>query len=341
LQTGREPTFGTTFKAGWQGNSLCFAIRCEERPGEKPNIAATKNGDQAVWYGDAIEIELATETNSYYQIAISPSGALVDLDRGASKGQWFGWDSKAEVATHIADDHWTVEIRIPVTQDENDPLHQVIGRKPTQSLPWHVNICRQRIRKDGAEHSAFSPTGTGGFHEPMKFAHFFDGRSHQFESDPTVTDFLIAWRDATKPRKPEEALPLLLKLTEGKITDYQKAAALEAAAAAACRLKDFAQAEELTARIPIEAVKKTAQMQNLLASQKAAEVVRQFAAEDIAAWPFWKRGDGYFARGRAHAIAGNRAEAERDLAHAVEWISDKRTREAAEAALTKVRNTPR
>jgi hypothetical protein len=230
---------------------------------------------------------------------------------------------------------------VVVTQDENDPLHQVIGRKPTQSLPWHVNICRQRIREDGAEHSAFSPTGTGGFHEPMKFAHFYDGRSHQFESDPTVTDFLIAWRDATKPRKPEEALTPLLKLTEGKITDYQKAAALEAAAAAACRLKDFAQAEELTARIPIEAVKKTAQMQNLLASQKAAEVVRQFAAEDIAKWPFWKRGDGYFARGRAHAIAGQRTEAERDLAHAVEWISDKRTREAAEAALTKVRNTPR
>jgi hypothetical protein len=181
LQTGRTPTFGTSFKAGWQGSSVYFAIRCDERPGEKPNSTSTRDDDPAIWHGDAIEIEIATESHSYYQIAVSPAGHVVDLDRGAPKGQWFGWDSQAEVATHIADDHWTVEIRIPVTQDENDPLHQVIGRKPTQSLPWHINICRQRIRDDGQELSALSPTGTAGFHEPMKFAHFYDGKSHKFE----------------------------------------------------------------------------------------------------------------------------------------------------------------
>lgn len=53
----------------------------------------------------------------------------------AAKSAWFGWDWRAEVATQIAGDHWTVQIRIPVTQDENDPLHQVIGRKPIISLP--------------------------------------------------------------------------------------------------------------------------------------------------------------------------------------------------------------
>jgi hypothetical protein len=337
LQTGRPPTFGTSFKAGWSGNSVYFAIQCDERPGDRVNIAATRHGDPAIWHGDAVEIELATETHSYYQIAVSPSGAIVDLDRGAPKGQWFGWDSKAEVATQIADDHWTVEIRIPVTQDENDPLHQVIGRKPTQSLPWHINVCRQRIREDGAELSAFSPTGTAGFHEPMKFAYFYSGRSHQFDSDPTVTDFVMGLRDAEKLRKPAESLPALLKLAEGKITDLQKAAALELAAASACALKDFAQADQITSRIPIEAVKKCAQMQILLAGQKATEVIRQFASENIAAWPFWKRGDGYFVRGRAHAIAGRDAEAESDFSKALEWISDKRTRESINLALTKVR----
>ena len=130
LQTGRAPTFGTSFKSGWQGNSAYFAIRCDELPGEKPVDAATRNDDTALWHGDAVEIEIATETHSYYQIAISPGGDVVDLDRGASKSSRLRWNSKAEVATHIADDHWTIEIRIPVTSDENDPLHQVIGRKP-------------------------------------------------------------------------------------------------------------------------------------------------------------------------------------------------------------------
>jgi Domain of unknown function (DUF4838) len=333
LQTGRQPIFGTSYKAGWQGNSVCFAIRCEERPGEKPNIAATKDGDQALWYGDAVEIEIATETHSYYSIAISPSGAVVDLDRGAPRGQWFGWDAKAEVATHIADDHWTIEIRIPVTQDENDPLHQVIGRKPTQSLPWHINLCRQRIREDGTEVSALSPTGTNTFHETMKFAHFYDGKSHQFEADPSVTDFVIALRQAAKLRQPAESLPAYLALAEGKLTDFQKSAALEQATAAAAALKDFAQADTLAARIPIPAVQKTAQMQALLAQSKAPQVVAQFAGEDIAKWPFWKRGDGYLTRGRAHLITKNTKQAESDLTHALEWLSDERSRKTAEQGL--------
>ncbi|MCA9222578.1 MAG: hypothetical protein KDA71_19765, partial [Planctomycetales bacterium] len=320
LQTGRTPTFGTSFKAGWQGSNLYFAIRCDEHPGEKPVSASTRDDDQAIWHGDAIEIELATETHSYYQIAISPAGHIVDLDRGAAKGQWFGWDSKAEVATHIADDHWTVEIRFPVTADENDPLNQVIGRHPTQSLPWHINLCRQRIREDGQELSALSPTGTSGFHEPMKFAHFYDGRSHQFEADPSVTDFALGFQNATRAR---QAANFLALAELAKITDLQKAAALEQAA-----LLDRANAESIIERIPIEAVKKTARMQNLLAQGKASEVISQFAEEDLTGWPFWKRGDGYHMRGRAYSITKDGAKAEADLTKALPWISEPRTRDA-------------
>lgn len=319
LQTGRTPTFGTSFKAGWQGNSLIFAIRCDERPGEKPHSATTRDDDQAIWHGDAIELEIATESRSYYQIAISPAGHVVDLDRGAPRGQWFTWDAKAEVATHIADDHWTVEISLPVTMDENDPLHQVIGRKPTQSLPWHINVCRQRIREDGQEYSALSPTGTDGFHVPMKFAHFYDGKSHKFDADPGVTDFALAFRDAAQQR---QAAPFLA-LAEGKITDFQKAAALEQAA-----FYDKANAPAIIERIPIEPVKKATLMQHLLATFKAPEVIAQFANEDISKWPFWKRGDGFHARGRAYSItkAGDKAEA--DLKAALEFTSEPRSRDA-------------
>ncbi|MDA1161229.1 MAG: hypothetical protein O2983_16620, partial [Planctomycetota bacterium] len=320
LQTGRTPTFGTSFKAGWQGSNLYFAIRCDEHPGEKPVTASTRDEDQAIWHGDVIEIELATETHSYYQIAISPAGHIVDLDRGAAKGQWFGWDSKAEVATHIADDHWTVEIRFPVTNDENDPLNQVVGRHPTQSLPWHINLCRQRIRDDGQELSALSPTGTNGFHEPMKFAHFYDGRSHQFESDPDVTDFAIGYLNATKERKAANFVALA---ELEKITVLQKSVALEQAA-----LLDKASAETLIDRIPIEAVKKTAQMQSLLAHGKASEVVAQFGNDDFAQWSFWKRGDGYHLRGRAHYSLKDGASAEADLIEALPWIAEPRSRDS-------------
>jgi len=328
LQTGRQPIFGTSFKTGWQDNNVVLAIRCDERPGEKPVTTATRHDDPAAWHGDVVEVQLATESHSYYQIAISPGGHIVDLDRGAAKGQSFGWDAKAEVATHIADGHWDIEIRIPVTQDENDPLHQVIGRKPTQSLPWHINICRQRIREDGTELSALSPTGTAGFHEPMKFAHFYDGKSHRFEADPNVTDFVIGFREATQKRD----VAAFLALADGKVTDLQKAAALEQAAS-----RQRSGAGSIIERIPIEAVKKTAQMENLLAQNKAPEIVAKFAGEDIAKWPFWKRGDGFHARGRAYFITQAGEKAEADLTAALAWSSERLTRDSILLALAQNR----
>ncbi len=330
LQTGRQPIYGTTFKTVWIGRNLYFAIRCQEQPGEKLNIATTKNGDQAIWYGDAVEILLETESHSYYQIAINPAGAHIDLDRGANKANWFRWSSQAEVATQVADDHWAVEIRIPVTQDKNDPLHQVIGHKPTQSLPWHINLCRQRIRDNGAEYSAFSPTGTKGFHEKMKFGHFYAGLSHQFPADPAVTDYVLARRKAEKlwrTGKRKEALAAYVAMAGSKdATDFQKSDALEQAASCARRLRDYTRAGELAEQIPIEAVAKTVRMENLLAQRKYAALIEQFGDENLGKWPFWQIGAGAFARGRAYLLtkAGKRAEA--DLQTALAYTSDRRRR---------------
>ena len=330
LQTGRLPTFGTSFMAEMIGNDLYFAIRCEDHPGEQLNIATDKDGDQAIWYGDVVEIELATDMHSYYQLAISPAGALVDLDRGAPRNQWFNWSSKAEVATQIHDDHWIVEVRLPVTNDENDPLNQVVGNRPTQSLPWFFNVCRQRIRENGSEFSAFSPTGTSGFHVPMKFAHFYAGRSHQFPADPTVTDYLIASRAAEELQRTgnhDEALAAFVALSEGEnVTDFQVSDALQHAAACARSLEDFERAEELTVRIPIESVAKTERMRNLLAKRDWAAVIEEFKAEDFSQWPFWQIGDGAQARGRAYFILKQGPEAESDLQTALEFSPDWRSR---------------
>jgi len=330
LQTGRLPVYGTTIKTAWQKGSLHFAIRCDELPGNKPNITTTKSGDQAIWYGDVVEILLDTDAHSYYQIAVNPAGAVVDIDRGTEKSNWTSWSSQAEVATHIADDHWSVEIRIPVTQDENDPLHQVIGRKPTKSLPWHINVCRQRMRDDGTELSALSPTGTAGFHEPMKFAHFYGGLSFEFPADPNVHDYLIDSRAANqlmRSRKYQEAGDAYAKLAEmAGITDFQKSDALSFAASCARYADDFNQAKEHIDKIPLESVAKTARMENLFAQRKWQTVVEQFGDEDFATWPFWQRGAGAYVRGRAHAFTKNGSAAEADFQTALSYTPDPRIR---------------
>ena len=329
LQTGRPAALGATVMVGWYEDSLYFGIRCHEVAGEKLNVTTTKHDDPAIWYGDVVEILLDTNMHSYYQIAVNPAGAVVDLDRGMSKDSTLSWDSQAEVGVQVAEDHWTVEIRVPVTDDENDPLHLVVGRKPTQSLPWHVNICRQRLRDNGVEHSAFSPTGTTAFHQPLSFAHLYAGRSHTFEADPTVINYPAAIRAARNLPK-EEALAALVALadgSQGKLTDLQRSHALKQAAAIACSLRDYARAEELTARIPIEAERKNAEMFNLLAQHKAQQVIDRFGNEDFAKWPFWAAGEAYFGRGRAYAAAGQPAKAESDFKAALPLIGDPHSRE--------------
>ncbi|QDU92709.1 DUF4838 domain-containing protein [Lignipirellula cremea] len=318
LQTGRQPLYGTSVKCGWsRAGDLYFAFRCDENPGERPNIATVKPGDQALWYGDAIEILLETDSHSYYQIAVNPAGVVVDLDRGVAKSNWFEWDSQAEVATHVADDHWTVEVRIPVTDDENDPLHQVVGRQPSTSLPWHINLCRQRIRGNVTEHSAYSPTGKPAFHEPMKFAHLHSGRSHAFDHDEPDDDYLHGRSTADglfRSGQREEAMAAFAALAQRKeFSDFQKCDALEQAAACARALRDFDRANELAAAAPLESVQKSIRMQNLLAERKAAELLEAFGKEDLSTWPFWNAGEGYFARGRAHLVMKNGAEAAADL----------------------------
>ena len=69
-------------------------------------------------------------------------------------------------------------------------------------------------------------------------------------------------------------------------------------------------------------------MQSLLDSGKVLQVIAQFANEDIAKWPFWKRGDGYLMRGRAYAITKDAKQAESDLIFALEWPGDPRTRDS-------------
>ena len=343
LQTGRQPIYNTSIKSAWIGNNLYFALRCQDHPGDKLNITATKNGDQAIWYGDAVEILLATEAHSYYQIAVNPSGALIDLDRGTERNNWFDWSSQAEVATHVANDQWTVEIRIPVTKDDNDPLHQVIGHKPTQSLPWHINICRQRIRTNGSEFSALSPTASNGFHKVMKFGQFYRGNSHKFSADSTVSDFILASRKASdlmRGRKYREALAAFIALSgDKKATDLQKSDALEHAAQCARGLKDFKQAEELAQRIPIASVAKTVRMENLLARRKFDELITLFDKEALPTWPFWQIGAGAFARGRAYAFTKHGKKADADLQLALTYTVDSRTRTSILAQMGHNRET--
>jgi len=110
---------------------------------------------------------------------------------------------------------------------------------------------------------------------------------------------------------------------------------LKLAAAAARTMKSYAKADELTARIPIDAERKNAEMLNMLAQRKPQDVIERFGAEDLTKWPFWAAGEGYLARARAYAAAGDKSKSDADFNAALELTSDNRVRAEILKALGK------
>ena len=178
LKTGAVAAnaLATTFRVAWcDDNAFYFGIRCEEPDIKGLNIGSRNPDDNAIWEGDNIELMIETQGHSYYQIAISPSGAIVDADR---KGGLLNilWMSGAQAATYLGDGYWSIELRVPVAGDQEEtinPLLGISGRKPTAGYPWYFNMGRQRVRGVDHEYSASAPPkkdGTGGsFHDLWNF----------------------------------------------------------------------------------------------------------------------------------------------------------------------------
>jgi len=170
LQTGNPPTAHTNFRIVWLGDSLCLGVTCREPDMQNLKIGTTKKDDPNIWSGDVVEVLLETQFHAYYQIAISPSGAVIDLDR--EKRLDTLWSSGAEIATHHSKDAWTIEIRLPAAGEnakDIDARQGIAGKRPSETYPWYLNVCRQRIRGKETELTAWSPTGTRRFNVPKKF----------------------------------------------------------------------------------------------------------------------------------------------------------------------------
>ncbi len=117
---------------------------------------------------------LETQTHSYYHLAISPGGGLID-SKFENGGFETLWSSNAEIATHVDGNSWSIEIRLPIfpqTQEDIQPMLGVAGNKPSENPPWYFNVCRQAFGEKGQEASAFSPTGAG-FQQPLKFGKLY------------------------------------------------------------------------------------------------------------------------------------------------------------------------
>ncbi|MFC1453981.1 DUF4838 domain-containing protein, partial [Verrucomicrobiota bacterium] len=156
LRTGEPAKHPTTFKLGWDKNTLLIDITCNE-----PDMKGVAIADP-VYQGDYIAVALETPLYApYYILHFGPDGKITDGNPGFKQ-----WYSLSEVKVEKGADFWRLQIRIPVVGVEeanSDPNHRVAGEKPTAKNPWYFMIGRHRIRGSNTELQGFSTIPKGGW----------------------------------------------------------------------------------------------------------------------------------------------------------------------------------
>ena len=332
LETGRTPIFATSFKAAWQQESLVMAITCRDRDTARLASQTKTPDDSAIWDGDVIELLIETQAHSYYQITINPLGTVTDLDRLGGKLNSL-WKSGIQVATQRADDHWTIELRLPIASEEQavlNPLDGVAGRAPSRTYPWHFNLCRQRVGQHGTELSALSPTGAENFHVLDRFAilNLKPGGNQQDNPslNPDHREGYVLQRagviEFIKQGKHQETQDALQQLIRTKLTDLQQADALSLSVDWALSVKRPDEAMQLAKQTKLPWHSKLAQMRVLNANRQWSEITTQFADETFDQWPDTIVADAGFLRGHAWLYLKEGAKAEQDFMTAFAFATD-------------------
>jgi hypothetical protein len=158
---GEPPKVPTSLKIGCDTNHLYIGILCREPDMQSLRMSGTERDDTNVFIDDAVEVILKTPKHAYYQFAINPAGALVDIDRLQGLTGLL-WDSGTKAAVVRGTNEWTVELSIPFKDIQGDP--------PTVEKPWNVNVGRARTRDEGSEATIFVPAGKKTFHNLDRMA---------------------------------------------------------------------------------------------------------------------------------------------------------------------------
>ena len=181
-RTGKQPKHLTRFMMRWFKDHLYVGIRCEVPAGTEPRIGSSQDGDPAILEGDSVTLLLETQGLSHYEITINPAGAVFDADHSAD-GVGDRWTAQAETATHIGDGFWSAELRLPVTAQYDDPLHQIVGSRPSRTYPWYFNVVRRFPAEAETEVHAWEPTGERHIHDPVTFGRIYMRPGARFRQD--------------------------------------------------------------------------------------------------------------------------------------------------------------
>lgn len=165
---GQPPPAKTQFAvACGEDDVLYLAVRCDE----PVNVENPQDRRAVPPAEDVIELLIETPVHSFYRIALSAGGTVVETDC-APTGAAPRWSSGATVAVHRSEGFWSAEVRLPPAGENTREIHSehgIAGRRPSPTYPWFLNVGRRDVRNGRASLSAWSPTGSDRLDDVLKF----------------------------------------------------------------------------------------------------------------------------------------------------------------------------
>lgn len=176
LPEGGSPKLPGSVRMVYDDTSLYIAIECQDS--DAASTISEFDGPVTDEEHVVICIDAGSDTTSYFQIAVAPTGAMADAfvlngNNGSAVRVLPGWNCdrlRASVQVYgdgagpgNQDRFWTVEIAVPLSEIVTAP------RVPASGDTWRINIGRLELT-GSREFSACSPPGAENIHRPLRFA---------------------------------------------------------------------------------------------------------------------------------------------------------------------------
>ena len=148
----------TAFRVTYDSDFLYFGVLCADPLTDKVPRTRTARDNHQVFSGEAVEffVDPKHDHTDYYQFAAGAGGGLWDSKRSSTV-----WNAAVQLATHIGDGQWSVELAIPWAD---------LGVTPQDGAVVGFNVCRDRNIGESRTWSNWSQTQAN-FHDPVRFAH--------------------------------------------------------------------------------------------------------------------------------------------------------------------------
>ncbi len=145
-------------------SALIIGIECMEPNMDRLRETAKSADSSSIFEDDMVEVRLETAAGIRPLIGVNSAGVVFDEAITENLDDLPHFYTVDKVAVKKYPDRWTVELQI-----DAEPIS---GERPTKFFPWGVNICRQRMAGNEAEHYMLSPSGTN-FREPTCMGNIF------------------------------------------------------------------------------------------------------------------------------------------------------------------------